>query len=591
MQFSSNKKSRSYKHLVKSFFILLMMTTVPQAHAKFGCQLDKGYELPEDVNLSWFCTFNNEIASAEQLSTNKYGAVNRKGAVVIPFEYDSSVEFWQGRALVQKADKWVIIDTDNQQVAEFNFQEAGSFGPTGLANFKKAGKWGFIDTKGKIIVQPQFDNIVTNFGYPLLNENVVAIFEVNDKLGAINPAGKIIIPAQFDEIYQANDILFVISNDKVGIYDYKGNMVQPVEFEFETFNGFYSDEYWTDENWLPLTKNGKVGAIDKRGNLIVPVEFDSVDIIGKSTFAVSKAGKYGIYGTNNLLIPLQFDYIADSLEGPTRVKKEGKWGYLKDFNSLMLVDYDEADDFFEGLASVGNHQQQGESTLWGYINTIGEEVIPLHYQEIRAFNDGLAAVKSDGKWGVIDFQENQIVPFEYDAISSFKDGYAIVAMTNPDNADSSIVPDQISDDVIEYSLSDDTDDELYIDNFDSRDNAKMKFGIIDQQGNIVLPLGYDNVTHVFEGVIGVKNNDKWGFVSQQGQPVIFYQFDQIFPPFKEGTIQVSYCYDDNENTIPCWSDEVTIHTLHIDKQGNVLEELWSSNGVAEDEVEVEEATD
>lgn len=584
--------SRFCYHFVKSCFAIVLLISLTQAQANFGCQLDQGYELPENVSLNWLCVFDNDIAAAENQSTNKYGAVNRKGVAVIPFEYDSPVEFWQGRALVKKDDKWIIIGMDNQKISQFNFQEASSFGSTGLASFKKNGQWGFINIKGDIVIQPQFDDIIMNFGYPRLNENVIAVFGMKDKVGAVNQAGKIIIPAQFDEIRQENDILFVFNDEKMGIYDYEGRMVQPVEFEPD--NGFYSDEHWTDENWLALFRNGKVGAIDKKGNLIVPVEFDSVDIISESTFAVSKDGKYGIHGINNLITPLQFDYIADSLEGPTRVKKEGKWGYLDGFNSLMLVDYDEADDFSEGLAVVGNYNTKGpvsqkdESIRLGCINTIGEEVIPLHYQDIRAFKEGLAPVKLNGKWGVIDFQENQIVPFEYDAISNFKDGYAIVAMTNPDTVGSSVIPDQISDDVVEYSLSDDKDGELYIDSFTSRDNSEMKFGIIDRQGNLVLPLGYDNVTHVSEGVIGVKNDDKWGFVSQQGKLVIFYQFDQIFPPFKEGIIQVDYCYDDNENTIPCWSDEVNIHTLHIDKQGNVIKESWSSMGVADEVVEVDE---
>lgn len=588
--------SRFHNQVAKGFFVVLIMMTLPQAHAKFGCELNKGHELPEDISFDWLCSFSNELAPAQQLSTSKYGALNREGVVVIPFEYDSPVEFAQSKALVKKGDKWVLINMTNHKIAEFDFQEAGNFTSIGLASFQQDGKWGYINTEGNIVIDPQFDSIKYGFSYPRLNENVVVIFELGGKFGAIDQTGKIIIPAQFDEIRQASDILFVINNDKMGIYNYQGRMVQPVEFEFKTFNGFYSDNRWTNENWLPITKNGKVGAIDKRGNIIVPTEFDDVEIISENTFKVSKNGKYGIHGINNLMTPLQYDYIADSLENPALVKKDGKWGYLDNSDSLMIVNYDEAHDFSEGLAMVGNNKKQQfsqkqESKLWGYINTVGEEVIPLHYEDGRPFKKGLAPVKLKGKWGVIDFQENKIVPFEYDAISSFKDGYAIVAMTNPDTVDSSIIPDQRSDDVVEYPLSDDTDDELYIDSFTSRDNSKMKFGIIDRQGNLVLPLGYDNVTHVSEGVIGVKNNDKWGFVSQQGKPVIFYQFDQIFPPFKDGTIQVDNCFDDNENTISCQSDEVNSHTMHIDKQGNIINELWSSSSIAVDTVEVEEASD
>lgn len=582
-----------FNQVIKSCLAIALLISLSQAHAKFGCELNQGYELPEDIGFNWLCSFSNELAPAQKLSTEKYGAVNRQGIAVIPFEYDSPVEFLQSRVLVKKADKWMLINTANHKIAEFNFQEAQNFTPVGLAQFQQDDKWGYINTKGDVVIQPQFDSIVYGFGYPRLNENVSAIFELDGKQGAVNQAGKIIVPAQFDEIHQENDILFVFNDDKMGIYDYQGNMIQPVEFEPDS--GFYSDERWTDENWLALYKGDKVGAIDKRGNLVVPTQFDSVDIISENTFAVSKDGKYGIYGVNNLITPLKFDYIADSLEGPTRIKLDGKWGYLDRSDSLMMVDYNEAYDFSEGLAMVGNHKQQSsqesKSTLWGYINTIGEEVIPLHYEEVSSFNEGLAAVKSNDKWGVIDFQENQVIPFEYDAISSFKYGYAIVARVNTNLVDSSSDTDEMIDGVAEYSLSEEWDDELYMDSFTSRDNSEMKFGIIDRQGSIVLPVKYDNVTQVSEGVIGVKNDDKWGFVSQQGESVISYQFDQIFPPFKNGIIQADYCYDDNENTTSCQADELNIHTLHIDKQGNIINELFSSVGVAEEVVEVEETID
>ncbi|MCH1783553.1 WG repeat-containing protein [Psychrobacter glaciei] len=583
-----------FNQVIKSCLAITLLISLSQAHAKFDCELNQGYELPADIGFNWLCSFSNELAPAQQISTEKYGAVNRQGVAAIPFEYDSPVEFIQSRALVKKADKWVLINTANHKIAEFDFQEAWNFTPVGLAQFQQDDKWGYINTSGEVVIQPQFDSIVHGFGYPLLNENVIAIFELDGKQGAINQAGKIIIPAQFDDIRRANDILFVSNNDKVGIYDYQGNMIQPVEFEFTMVNGFYSDNRWTNENWLSITKNGKVGAIDKRGNIIVPTEFDDVEIISENTFKVSKNGKYGIHGINNLITPLKFDYIANSLEGPTRVKLDGKWGYLDRSDSLMMVDYDEAYDFSEGLAMVGNNQKQqfsqkDESKSWGYINTIGEEVISLHYEDARPFEEGLAPVRLNGKWGVIDFQENQIVPFEYDAISSFEDGYAIVARAHPKIVESSTKLDKKIYEGTEYSISSDWDnDEFYINNLSDRDVSKMKFGLINRQGGIVLATDYENVTRVSEGMIGIKNNNKWGFANQQGELVFPYQFDQIFPPFKEGTIQVDNCFDDNENPISCQSDEVNSHTMHVDKQGNIINELWGSSSVT---VEVEETAD
>ncbi|MGO3876354.1 MAG: WG repeat-containing protein, partial [Psychrobacter celer] len=88
--------------IIKSFLAIVVLISLSQAHANFGCELNQGYELPEDISFNWLCSFSNELAPAQQLSTEKYGAVNRQGVAVIPFEYDSPVEFIQSRALVKK---------------------------------------------------------------------------------------------------------------------------------------------------------------------------------------------------------------------------------------------------------------------------------------------------------------------------------------------------------------------------------------------------------------------------------------------------------------------------------------------------------
>lgn len=603
--------------ILKPLFILpIFILLIPlQAQANFSCQLNKGYQLPKGLNLTTFCTFSDELASVKNKLLNKYGAVNRQGEIVIPVEYDNPVEFVRGRAFVKKGEHWLIIDTDNKQIAKFDFQDAFRFGTTGLAQVKQNDKWGFINTEGEIIVEPKFDSITYGVSYPILNEEVVAIVELRGHLGVINKKGETIVPIEFDEIYNEDNIILAIKNDKMGIYDYSGRVILPVEYEPSI--GFISDSGWTDRNWLPLVKDGKMGAIDTKGNIVVPVKFDDVEIISESSFKVSKEGKYGIYGVNNLQVPLHYDFIGESSNHLVRVKLNGKWGYIDEFNSFMPVDYDHAHDFNEGLAIVGNYKQRDQSQnpkddmiLWGFINTLGEEVIAVEYEDVTPFKEGLATVKLNGKWGVIDSQGNNIIPFEHDAISSFEQGYAIVAKQNGNEplckgyryvdfendirsevevkaaaeaAAAAAEEDAASDKMSLTSEALPCDNKsLYIDFMINREYSNMKFGMISSQGKVVLPVKFDNITRVSEGMVGVKNKGKWGFVTQHGELVLPYQFDRINPPFQNGTIQVDICIDDSGNRISCDYDEVNIYTRHIDKYGNIINELWSSLGVAEE---------
>lgn len=55
------------------------------------------------------------------------------------------------------------------------------------------------------------------------------------------------------------------------------------------------------------------------------------------------------------------------------------------------------------------------------------EVIPPQYQNAQPFSEGLAAVKIGGKWGFIDYLGNEVIPPQYDGVAlGFKQGLALV---------------------------------------------------------------------------------------------------------------------------------------------------------------------
>ncbi len=64
--------------------------------------------------------------------------------------------------------------------------------------------------------------------------------------------------------------------------------------------------------------------------------------------------------------------------------------------------------------------------LFGFMNTAGITMIPLGYQQVSEFSEGLSVVAKDGKFGVIDKHNRVRIPFKFDAISDFISGRAIV---------------------------------------------------------------------------------------------------------------------------------------------------------------------
>ena len=65
---------------------------------------------------------------------------------------------------------------------------------------------------------------------------------------------------------------------------------------------------------------------------------------------------------------------------------------------------------------------------YGYVNKSGEEVIPLKYDGVANFSEGLAGVKLNGKWGYVNQSGVEVIPLIYDDADNFKEGKAQVKL-------------------------------------------------------------------------------------------------------------------------------------------------------------------
>ena len=70
--------------------------------------------------------------------------------------------------------------------------------------------------------------------------------------------------------------------------------------------------------------------------------------------------------------------------------------------------YEHIEKFSEGLALVNTNNK------YGFIDEIGDVIVPLKYDCAESFSGGLAAVKLNDKWGMINKKNEIIVPLEHD---------------------------------------------------------------------------------------------------------------------------------------------------------------------------------
>lgn len=131
----------------------------------------------------------------------------------------------------------------------------------------------------------------------------------------------------------------------------------------------------------------------------------------------------------------------------------------------------------------------------GYINTLGEEVIPLIYSGVGNFREGLAAVRignwSTGKCGFINRDGGVVVSFRYDKVMPFRNGIAKVKQ-----GDEWFFIDLQENKLI--SLKGYSSSTYFYDGYavvatyikDELNYVQHKYGIIDQNGKEIVPCSF-----------------------------------------------------------------------------------------------------
>lgn len=90
-------------------------------------------------------------------------------------------------------------------------------------------------------------------------------------------------------------------------------------------------------------------------------------------------------------------------------KENGTYGiYDKKMKLECTLDYQAVDICTQdGIIAV---KQDGK---WGYVNTKGEMVIQPQFQQARSFSNGLGAVCQDGKWGFINLDGQVVIECQF----------------------------------------------------------------------------------------------------------------------------------------------------------------------------------
>lgn len=351
-------------------------------------------------------------------------------------------------------------------------------------------------------------------------ENRYLIVKNDGKQGVINIEGKEIVPPKYENlnIYSDEDFtdggIVVELNEKYGAFDLEGNELVPL--------GLYDTIYPQLTNDLLLVKNNnhhsgsyKWGYIDREGNEVIPFEYSSANSFSEGYATVSAGDVDGFIDIMGNFTKLEYDYLGQK------------------FSSGLLA--------VKNYLDTGRKDEYGiiRDELWGFVDTKGELVIPLKYDNIRndRYMDGFVIYEVDGKYGFLNADGNEITPAKYDYVDYFTDGLAPVIINDKlgfiNESGTEVSP--LKYDIASFGGSYDT---YGATNFNGRDylnvSVNHKYGIINKEGKEIIAPKYDNSFYFRDGYATVSVNGRYGLIDRSGNEVVPLIYDYVWSSFDDG---------------------------------------------------------
>ena len=323
---------------------------------------------------------------------------------------------------------------------------------TGLAQpkyfiFEEKGKLGLVDLQGKTVLAPTFNSIEEKQPYffacsktkgcSVYNGNLQLVLkgdynsielgcegqfivEKNGKYGVVSEKGAVILPLKYSNINSNKNGYTIKLNEKAGLFNSEGKEIIPISYHW-VYTGKIDDN-------IPIVaelNENKAGYINTKNEWVIPPTYRDAFAFRQGLAKIREVRDY-IYYINLKGEPVIQDFDANVIEPSDNtyivgVRKECKY-MVYDLNGNLLDTYDLlrnnwSDDAIFAVKKGGK---------WGYIDGYGKVIIPLEYEEVRNFSEGLAAVRKDGKWGYINLKNEVVIPIEFTnrGVGSFKNGGA-----------------------------------------------------------------------------------------------------------------------------------------------------------------------
>lgn len=386
----------------------------------------------------------------------KYGIIDENEDIVLPIIYDYIEDFTfnYGHTIAYRNQSHIVIDKNGNIVIDDMYDDV-ILSSKYIWTAKKDGKYGYINTKGKIIIDIDFDEALAFTSY----KN--AIVKSNGKYGVIDQVGNYLIDPLYKEISSTDNNLFIVRDydtDKYGIIDIDSNIILDLKYDF--IGKFSHDELASitiNDTYALINSKGKIisnfekiedkkppkvinydtiesfmsvdsflyGLRDINRVVILEPMYDWISKTNDGLFIVTKDSKTGIINySGEVIIPIMYDSISDFHNGNALAKIEGKYRLISKENKIVS-DFSCYDYYSNSFENEYNNFAFLNDDGYGIADFNGNILIEASKQKINTLSDDLIAYENDGLWGVMDHNKNIIIDARFDSIYRKYDSYIV----------------------------------------------------------------------------------------------------------------------------------------------------------------------